>query len=73
MKIVDITNKEPAYNPDEVLKSAIGEYGKVLVVGYNNKCDSLDARASLNLTAAEILFMIKVFESKLIRGDYCDD
>lgn len=70
-KIVKFYSKDAAQNPDAVLEQAVGNYGEVIVIGYDH-AGVLDVRSSTNWTAAEILFAIEVFKRKLIQGDYRD-
>ena len=72
LSIVNIESAEPARNPGTVLNAAVGEYQSVLVLGYDEN-GVIDARASLNLQAKDILFLIEAFKMKLLNGDYSDD
>lgn len=72
LKPVDINKNQPAVNPDTVIESAKGQYESVLVLGYDDN-GALDARASLNLQAKDILFLIESFKLKLLSGDYADE
>lgn len=69
--IVKLYCKNAANNPDNVLEQAIGVYDQVLVLGYD-KDGELDARASLNIDAANILWLIEWFKAKLVTGDYAE-
>ena len=70
-KIVKFYKKNAAENPDAVLEQAIGQYDSVIIIGWN-KDGVLDPRASLNLSQSEIHWLISVFQSKLLNGDYSD-
>lgn len=70
MKVVDINKKEPAHNPDELLEAAKGEYEKVFVVGYSKHDGALDARATLNMSDADVLLIIERFKAMLVSADY---
>lgn len=69
IKVVDL---RPAEKADNVLKKAIGEFDSVVLIGYDKE-GVLDARASLNIDAANINFMVDLFKTKLLNGDYQDD
>jgi len=71
-KVVNFPDVNAAVNPDTVLEEAKSEYDSLVIIGWD-KHGNLDARASLNLNAAEIHWMISVFQQKLLRGDYLDD
>jgi len=71
-KIVKFPDMNAASNPDVVLEEAKGAFESVVLVGWD-KDGRLDARATLNLSAAEINWLISVFQQKLLRGDYTDD
>lgn len=72
LKPIDINKNQPAVNPDTVLDAAKGQYESVLVLGYDEN-GVLDARASLNMQAKDILFLVECFKLKLLNGDYADD
>jgi hypothetical protein len=63
---------DAAKDPDNVLEQAIGVYDEVLIIGWD-KDGELDARADLTMTAREINWIMDVFKSKLLNGDYSDD
>lgn len=69
LKVVNLA-QPPARDPDVVLEKAKGCFEAVLVLGYSKDEGAIEAFASLNLTPAEIFFMMEQFESKLINGDY---
>ena len=64
--------KDAAMKADNVLEQAIGQYEEVLILGYDGQ-GVLDPRATLTLTAAEILFIMEFFKNKLLNGDYSDE
>lgn len=68
----NVINLRPAYDPDNLLEKAVGQYESVLVIGYD-KDGALDVRASLNITVAEINFMLDVFKAQLLSGKYSDE
>lgn len=69
MNVIKLTDIEPARLPDNVLEEAKGAYECVCVMGWDHAGD-FDARASLNLNAAQIVFMIELFKLRLLNGDY---
>lgn len=73
LEIVNIHESQPARNPDTVLEAAKGQYSAVFVIGYTKDDEVLDARASINLTARDILFLLEQFKNKLLNGDYYED
>ena len=48
----------PAQDPDVVLKEAMGQYQRVVVLGYGHD-GLLDLRASTNLTDQDILWLLE--------------
>ncbi len=72
MKVVKFYPKDSAEKPDLVLEQAIGNYGEVLLIGYD-KAGDFDVRSSTNWKTADILFAVETFKMKLIRGDYFDE
>ena len=58
-----------AANPDTVLEKALGQLESVLVIGYD-KNGHLDVRASTNLQHKDILWLIELFKTKMLNGDY---
>jgi hypothetical protein len=68
-KILEFKGKNQAKDPDVVLSEADGQYSSVLIIGWSKE-DKLDARASLDLTTNEILWLIENFKHKLLNGDY---
>ena len=72
MGIVKFPTPNEAQDPNIVLEAAKDQFESLVIIGWD-KHERLDARATLNLTAAEIYWMISVFAQKLISGDYADD
>lgn len=67
--IVKIYPQGSARNPDAVLEQAVGEYESVFVIGLDKE-GALEVRSSTNLDHKEILWLMEVFKSKLLKGDY---
>lgn len=57
--------KDAAKNPDLVLEQALGEYDKVLILGYNTS-DELEARASTNFTHSDMLWVLEWFKHNIL-------
>jgi len=70
--VVKFYSADAAKDPDNVLEQAIGEYEKVIVLGYNEDGD-MDARSSTNLDHGEILWILQKFSHKLLAGDYSEE
>lgn len=70
--IVKFPDMNAAIDPDVVLEQAKGAFESVVIIGWD-KDGALDARSTFNLSAAEINWLISVFQQKLLRGDYSDD
>lgn len=66
----NVVKIRPAEDPDEVLEAAKGQYESVFILGYSLEDGSMDARASLNLDPVDINWLISIFQSKLLNGDY---
>ena len=64
-----INLSKTAANPDTVLEKAIGQLESVLVIGYD-KNGHIDVRASMNLQHKDILWLIELFKTKMLNGDY---
>lgn len=62
--ITKLYPKDAARNPDAVLEQAIGQYDKVLVLGWD-KDGNLDARASTNADRKDLLWMLEGFKLDL--------
>lgn len=74
VQLVEIKHKkDPAHDPDTVLENAKGHFESVLVLGYSKDSEVIEAYASLNLTAAQIFFLMEQFKHKLLNGDYYDE
>lgn len=74
VQLVDLKSaKDPACDPDKVLENAKGHFESVLVLGYSKGSEVIEAYASLNLTAAQIFFLMEQFKHKLLNGDYYDE
>ena len=69
--VVKLYPDNAASNPDNVLEQAVGNYKSVLVLGWD-ATGSLDVRASTNIDHKEILWLLEVFKSKLVHGDYAE-
>lgn len=62
--------KNAAKISDNVLEQAMGQYGSLLILGYDHE-GQMDVRASLDLSdGGDILWLLEVFKSKLLNGDY---
>lgn len=70
MSVVNI--KGAAFDPDAVLEQAKGEFGSVVLIGWD-KDGILDVRASTNLERKDILWLIEAFKARLLSGDYEED
>lgn len=68
-EVIKFYKKNAAEDPDAVLEQAIGNYSSVLVLGWS-KDNNLDVRSSLDLDASNILWLIELFKTKLMKGDY---
>jgi hypothetical protein len=71
-KIVKFYKKNAAESADSVLEQAIGIYDEVVILGWD-KNGNIDARANLKMKSRDVLWLIEVFKTKLLRGDYSDD
>lgn len=58
-----------ADNPDHVLEQAMGNFGAVLIIGYD-KSGELDVRSDTGIDKADALWLLKHVEWKLLNGDY---
>ena len=70
--IVKFYGKDATIDPNAVLEQAIGEYESLIIIGYDTE-GAMDIRASLNLKASEINWLIDSFKQKLVNGDYSED
>jgi hypothetical protein len=66
-----VSIKGAAQDPDHVLEESKGEFGSVLVIGWDHE-GQLDVRASLNLDAKDCLWLVEQFKHGLISGDYSE-
>jgi len=69
--VVKFYPRNAAQNPNAVIEQAHDVYQDILIIGYDKE-GFLDVRGSLGLSKAEILFLVKKFEHKLMNGDYDD-
>lgn len=69
MKVVSL---QELVDADEVLKSAVGRYREVLVIGWDQD-GILDVAASSTLTAKDCSWLVDRFKVKLLSGDYTED
>jgi len=67
--IVKFYGTNAADNPDAVLEQAVGEYGSLIIIGYDKK-GRLDARSSTNIKQSDILWIIESFKTNMMNGDY---
>lgn len=72
MTIVNFPVPNAAEDPNVVLEKAKDQFESLVIIGWD-KDGILDARASLNLSAANIHWIVSVFQAKLLNGDYADD
>jgi len=70
--VVKFYTKDATEKPDAVLEQAMGIFQDVLILGYDHG-GYLDVRSNTTLKKSEILFLMKQFETKLMRGDYDAD
>ena len=61
-----------AQDPNQVLEAAKGEYESVILIGWDLDGE-MDARASLNLTSGQILWLVESFKLQLLSGQYDDE
>lgn len=64
-----VTQLRPADDADHVIENAKGQYKSVFIIGYDHD-DTIQVRASTDLSEAELLWMIQLFKHKLFNGDY---
>lgn len=67
--VVKFYPKNSAECPDAVLEQAVGEFSDVIVVGWDKEGE-LDVRANTRLTHKDCLWLIEMFKTKLVLGDY---
>ena len=70
--IVKFYPNNAANNPDYVLEQAVGVYKDVLIVGYNQE-DELEVRGNMNLTKAELNWMLDWVKFNLVSGVYDEE
>ena len=70
--IVKFYPKNAAEKPDLVLEQAIGVYDDVLIIGWDTE-GNLDVRTNASMTQREALWIMELFKTKLMNGDYCAD
>ena len=58
-------SKKIEESADDILKEAIGVYSSAIIIGYNKE-DFLEARATPNLTQAQVLWLVEHFKHLLI-------
>jgi hypothetical protein len=63
--MANVIKLRPGEDPDEVLKSAIGVYQSVVVIGWDKE-DRFNGRSSLNLEAAEVILLIELLKSAIL-------
>lgn len=57
-KVAKFRPKDAAKDPDVVLEEAVGVYESVLTIGWDKNGD-FDMRASLNLNAKDVLWLLE--------------
>ena len=67
--IISLHTSNDVIGADIVVEEAIGVYENVVIIGWN-KQEELEVRASLNLSQAEILWLIETFKARLLSGEY---
>lgn len=68
----NVVKIRPAEDPDEVLEAAKGKYESVFILGYSREDGELDVRSSLDLDHKDLIWMVSLFQSKLLNGDYVE-
>ncbi|VDS08878.1 hypothetical protein PARHAE_02063 [Paracoccus haematequi] len=72
-EVVKFYPQNAADSPDNVLEQAIGVYDQVLILGWD-KDGNFDGRASPALKdRSDVLWLVEVFKTKLMNGDFCSD
>ena len=64
--------KLPAEDANVVLESAKERFESVLILGYTTE-GHLEVFSTLDLDPAMLLWMVSVFQKKLIRGDFHEE
>ena len=71
--VVKMYPANSAEKADNVIEQAIGKFGQVLIIGWDND-GNLDARATVGLSdGGDMLWLIESFKTKLMNGDYVGD
>jgi hypothetical protein len=70
-QVVKFYPRGAAEKPDNVLEQAVGQYEQVFILGYDHEGE-MDARASLNMKAADILWLMEWFKARLMNGDFAE-
>lgn len=72
-EVIKFYPADAAKNPDAVLEQAVGQYEKVLILGYDID-GNFDFRASLNLKdGGDVLWLVESFKAKLMNGEFEGD
>ena len=70
MSVVKFYPKNAAVDADNVIEQAMGGFSEVLIIGWDKE-GGLDARATLGLKdGGDLLWLIEIFKTKLMAGDY---
>ena len=69
-EVVKFYPADAAKDADNVLEQAMGQFGDVLILGWD-KDGEFDVRATLGLKdGGDILWLVEVFKAKLMAGDF---
>jgi hypothetical protein len=69
-EVVKFYPADAAKHADNVLEQAMGQFGDVLILGWD-KDGEFDVRATLGLKdGGDILWLVEVFKAKLMAGDF---
>lgn len=72
-EVVKFYPANAAESADNVLEQAMGQFGQVLIIGWD-KDGNLDARATLGLKdGGDVLWLIEAFKHRLMSGAYMGD
>ena len=63
--MAEIIKRHSQRDPDEVLRSAIGIYDSVIVIGWTKE-DNFNGLSTENLTAAEAILLVELFKAAVI-------
>ena len=69
--MTNVVKLPSSLNPDHVLEAAVGQYDKVVLVGWD-KDGNLDFRVGGNMTMAQSMFVLQAVVHKTFNGDYFD-